>query len=242
MATDPSVSLHIENRIAPRQALLGCVAAQGLRTQLFPTTFGQELDQLLTARRQPLNPEEDALREAVRNLLRNGRYRPTGRGKPASEYLLRSALDQEGPGFPRINAPVDVCNYISLKYLLPISLWDVDLAGVLHFRFRTGKAGESYVFNAGGQIIEVEDLISGFRVEGTTEEPVVNPVKDSMRTKTTDASTFVAAVVYAPADAIERERMAGICREFADLLRECGPEVVAGFDLAGPGEDCIITL
>src|SRR5437660_929361 len=31
---------------------------------------------------------EDSVREAVRNLLRHGGFKPTGRSKPASEYLI----------------------------------------------------------------------------------------------------------------------------------------------------------
>ncbi len=34
---------------------------------------------------------DDAVRSAVRDLLRHGGYKPTGRGKPASEYLIRAA-------------------------------------------------------------------------------------------------------------------------------------------------------
>src|SRR5205823_2581845 len=33
---------------------------------------------------------DDAVREAVRQLLRHGGFKPTGRSKPASEYLLRA--------------------------------------------------------------------------------------------------------------------------------------------------------
>ncbi len=38
----------------------------------------------------PLAREEET-RRAVRDLLRHGGYKPTGRGKPASEYLVRAA-------------------------------------------------------------------------------------------------------------------------------------------------------
>src|SRR5262245_53355612 len=36
---------------------------------------------------------DDAVREAVRALLRKGGFKPTGRSKPASEYLLRAVGD-----------------------------------------------------------------------------------------------------------------------------------------------------
>src|ERR1700751_4974690 len=65
----------------------------------------------------------DEVRTVVRDLLRHGGYKPTGRGKPASEYLVRAAA--EGKLTP-INAAVDVGNAVSLHAGLPISVVDVD--------------------------------------------------------------------------------------------------------------------
>src|SRR5213082_3126034 len=68
---------------------------------------------------------DDAVREAVRALLRHGGFKPTGRSKPASEYLLRAARDG---GLASINPVVDVCNVVSLHSGLPISVVDLDRA------------------------------------------------------------------------------------------------------------------
>ena len=77
-------------------------------------------------------------------MLRNGSYKPTGRGKPANEYLLRAA----GEGsFPATNALVDANNLVSLKHMVPISVWDLDLASSHHTLFRLGRDDERYVFN-----------------------------------------------------------------------------------------------
>src|SRR5271155_1948310 len=54
---------------------------------------------------------DDAVRAAVRDLLRHGGYKPTGRGKPSSEYLIRAVA--EG-ALGAINAAVDACNAVSL--------------------------------------------------------------------------------------------------------------------------------
>src|SRR5690349_6711452 len=67
----------------------------------------------------------DAIRAAVRDLLRHGGYKPTGRGKPASEYLLRAV--SEG-ALGSINPAVDACNVASLHSGLPISVVDLDRA------------------------------------------------------------------------------------------------------------------
>ena len=43
----------------------------------------------------PVTRSEE-LRAAVRDMLRQGGYKPTGRGKPASEYLVRGKVVRQG--------------------------------------------------------------------------------------------------------------------------------------------------
>jgi DNA/RNA-binding domain of Phe-tRNA-synthetase-like protein len=93
--------------------------------------------------------------KAVRDMLRNGRYKPAGRAKPSSEYLLAAALDGS---FPRVNPLVDAVNLASLKYMYPMSIFDADRAGQA-LLCRLGAPGEDYVFNSSGQKIDVEDLV-----------------------------------------------------------------------------------
>lgn len=136
------------------------------------------------------------LRARVRDMLRCGRYKPAGRGKPASEFLLRAALNDS---FPLVNVPVDINNAISLASGLPGSIFDADLSGT-HLLLRRGRPGESYVFNPAGQVIGLEDLIVVCRREGESWVPCGNPVKDAMATKIRPETQSVAAVLYAPTD------------------------------------------
>ena len=131
---------------------------------------------------------DDAVRLQVRELLRHGGYKPTGRGKPASEYLLR-AVGEGALG--SINAAVDACNVCSLHSGLPISVVDLSL-GRAPFRIGVAGEGSSYVFNQGGQTIELAGLLCLFDAEG----PCANAVKDAQRTKTTPATTQVLCVVW----------------------------------------------
>ena len=86
----------------------------------------------------------DEVRNAVRELLRHGGYKPTGRGKPASEYLLRAV----GEGaLSSINAAVDACNVASLHSGLPISVVDLSLANA-PFRLGLAAAGTSCSLDA----------------------------------------------------------------------------------------------
>ncbi len=121
-------------------------------------------------------PIDDAVRAAVRDGLRGFGYKPTGRGKPASEYLARAAA--EGT-LASINVAVDAGNAISLASGLPISVVDLDrLAPPLSVA--VAPAGASYVFNAAGQTIDVGGLPCLFDAGG----PCANAVKDAQRTKT----------------------------------------------------------
>lgn len=130
----------------------------------------------------------DEVRGAVRELLRHGGYKPTGRGKPASEYLIRAVT--EG-ALGSINAAVDACNVASLHSGLPISVVDLALAKP-PFRVGLAPEGSSYVFNQGGQTIDLGGLLCLFDAEG----PCANAVKDAQRTKTTPATTSVLCVVW----------------------------------------------
>jgi DNA/RNA-binding domain of Phe-tRNA-synthetase-like protein len=122
----------------------------------------------------PMKSDDD-VRAHVRDVLRHGGYKPTGRGKPASEYLIKAATE----GMTSINAAVDACNVVSLHSGLPISVIDLDL-GKAPFKVAIAPEGAKYVFNASGQEIDLAGLVCLFDADG----PCANAVKDSQRTKT----------------------------------------------------------
>ncbi len=131
---------------------------------------------------------DEAVRAAVRDLLRHGGYKPTGRGKPASEYLVRAA--EEGL-LGSINPAVDACNAVSLHSGLPISVVDLDRAAP-PFRVGPGAVEAAYVFNAGGQTIRVAGLLCLHDADG----PCANAVKDAQRTKTHDGTRTTLSLVW----------------------------------------------
>jgi DNA/RNA-binding domain of Phe-tRNA-synthetase-like protein len=159
----------------------------------------------------PLQRDE-ALRGAVRDLLRHGGYKPTGRGKPASEYLVRAA----GEGaLASINLAVDACNAVSLASGLPISVVDLDLARP-PYRIALAPEGASYVFNAAGQAIDLSGLLCLFDAEG----PCANAVKDSQRTKTGPSTRATLSVVWGVKGF--EERTAAAVRWYRELLHAAG--------------------
>jgi DNA/RNA-binding domain of Phe-tRNA-synthetase-like protein len=132
--------------------------------------------------------QDDVLRTSVRDMLRQRGYRPTGRGKPSSEYLAGALADGR---WPCINAAVDAGNHASLQSGLPISVVDLDLVcGALSVA--TSPEGATYVFNQGGQTIDLGGLVCLCDEQG----PCANAVKDAQRTKTRPETTRVLAVVW----------------------------------------------
>lgn len=166
----------------------------------------------LVARRAAEDFPPPELKDGVRTLLKKGGFKPSGRNKPASEYLAQAA--REGR-FPTINNLVDVNNLLSLTTGFPISLLDCAPFGE-QLTLRFGREGESYVFNSAGQVIDLKGLICA--CGGADERPLGNPVKDSMTGKITDATKDVVAVVYAPAGF----ELASHLETFADWLKREG--------------------
>lgn len=168
-----------------------------LEAAAFTTTFPRPLGECATpesvtrwmraAEGAPFT-SDDEVRKVVRDLLRHGGYKPTGRGKPASEYLLGVAAD--GP-LPAINLVVDACNAVSLHSGLPISVVDLDRARGA-FAVRIAEAGTSYVFNASGQTIDVSGLLCLCDEDG----PCANAVKDAQRTKTNAETRRTLSIVW----------------------------------------------
>lgn len=133
-------------------------------------------------------PPDDAVRKAVRDLLRHGGYKPTGRGKPSSEYLLAAVAEQ---ALGSINLAVDACNAVSYQSGLPISVVDLDRAAE-PLSVAIAEAGTTYVFNASGQVIDVGGLLCLFDGSG----PCANAVKDAQRTKTQAGTVRTLSVVW----------------------------------------------
>lgn len=208
MTNDPPVALEIEEHPLLRVAAF---------TTRFPAPLGglstpDALRRLLDAEAPAPMLRDEAVRSAVRDLLRWGGYKPVGRGKPASEYLVRAA----GEGaLGSINLAVDACNAVSLHSGLPVSVVDLALARP-PFRVALAPAGASYVFNAAGQEIGLGGLLCLWDAEG----PCANAVRDSQRTKTRPDTTATLSVVWGAAGHEDRLREAAAW--YRALLEDAG--------------------
>lgn len=185
--------------------------ARPLAETLTPSAISSLVAPTATSRLQ----SSDAVRTAVRDLLRHGGFKPAGRSKPASEYLVGAI---ESGRFPQINALVDACNVVSLHAGLPISLVDVDrLDDRDQLAIQIAPPGTSYVFNPAGQVIDASGLVCLYDATG----PTGTPVKDAQRTKTHDGTRRALAVVWGttalPGRTAEATRwFRELCAEIAD--------------------------
>ncbi|MHB0955705.1 MAG: hypothetical protein ACYC0X_04930 [Pirellulaceae bacterium] len=169
------------------------------------------------ARTAETGPEGgEAQRQAVRRMLRAGGFKPSGRNKPAQEYLARTA--EEADHWPAILNAVDPLNVISLASGLPISLLSLDRAGC-SLLIRYGAPDERFVFNASGQELSIEGLVSICRYDGPRTIPVGTPVKDSQFAKVVVEDRHVLGCLYAPRSAVSQERLSHWSHELADALR-----------------------
>jgi DNA/RNA-binding domain of Phe-tRNA-synthetase-like protein len=151
-----------------------------LEVRAFTAVFASPLSEMarpdwLSALLQTSAPapvaSSDAIRGEIRNVLRAGGFKPTGRSKPSSEYLLRAASDQQ---LGVINPAVDAGNAVSLHSGMPISVVDMErLSEPLSIAI--APSGSQYVFNASGQIIDVGGLACLMDAQG----PCANAVKDA---------------------------------------------------------------
>jgi len=218
LTIDPSLSGVLRAALVWAFGLPGCP-----RTEAAPEYLAELLGRVREKGEAFLLPGRKA---AVRDMLRHGKYKPAGRSKPSSEYLLAAALSEDAlsGGYPLVNGPVDANNAVSLEWGYPASVFDLAATGP-SLLLRRGAAGESYVFNPSGQIIDLEDLVVACRPGGSVPsgwEPCGNPVKDAMATKVFEGATDIVAIVYAPASE-SRSSLAACAERFAVLLRDgCG--------------------
>ncbi len=205
---------------------IGVVEAKGLDWSAMPPSFaepnGGPFDQVLAESRAKGEALVSATRKAaVRSMLRHGAYKPAGRAKPSSEYLLQALLEDD---FPAVNYFVDAVNVVSLISGYPISIIDLEKAGP-DLLLRRARAGENYIFNAGGQTIDLTDLLCVCRrADGANAgasdgaySPTANPVRDSMATKLFPGAASAVAFIYAPAGA-ENADLESACARLAEFL------------------------
>lgn len=210
--------MDIDVRLNDPQFVGGIVVARGVTVGPTPAELAARIDELVARRAAEAEFPPPAVKEGVRAMLWRGGFKPSGRNKPASEYLAQAA--REGR-FPRINNLVNINNLLSLQSGLPISLLDLQAVSA-RVQLRYGTEGEKYVFNPTGQEIDLKGLICICREEGGASVPLGNPIKDSMAGKLKDGTNDVIGVIYATREAASAENLEALVQDFGALLTRFG--------------------
>lgn len=164
-------------------------------------------------------PSEVEALAPARDLYKAAGVDPTRR-RPASEALFRRAV--KGKKLYRINNAVDASNYCSLRFLLPIGLYDRDKIRGTRVVIRLGREGEAYAghgketVHLGGHILLADD-----------EGPFGHPSADSVRTAVEPSTARLLWIVFAPFAfdphrlaehaAVSQRTLCGACGGRADI-------------------------
>lgn len=198
--------------VAPNERLLARFFTCDFPAPLKDCPASDRVRRLLSKEESPGFAPDDQIKAAVRNLLRLGGFKPTGRSKPASEYLEKAFQD----GFLKpINAAVDVCNAVSLHSGLPISVLDLDLAQP-PYQVKIVPDKVSYIFNPSGQELDLQGLVCFWDAQG----PCGSPVKDSQRSKTHGDTRRTLVLIWGSQELPERVDAAE--KLYRELLQDCG--------------------
>ncbi|MCF7793493.1 MAG: hypothetical protein K9N09_06130 [Candidatus Cloacimonetes bacterium] len=151
----------------------------------------------------------------ARNLFRSIGMDPT-KHRPSSEGLLRRAL--KGKDYFSINTLVDIGNWCSLDFLLPICVYDADKTEG-EITARLGKEGESYFGHNKREV----NLFNRF-VVADEKGPFGSPITDSTKTAVDVKTKNAILIIFAPQD-FDDEILQKEIKIFSERVQEiCGGE------------------
>jgi DNA/RNA-binding domain of Phe-tRNA-synthetase-like protein len=152
----------------------------------------------------------------TRSLFKTIGIDPT-KHRPSSEALLNRSIKDKG--FFNINTLVDIANWCSLEFLLPICVYDLTkIKGDIEIR--KGAEGESYV----GHNRRDVNLQNRFLV-ADEQGPFGSPITDSTRTAVDESTEETFLIIFAP-ESFDSEKLAENIKSFANRVIDlCGGEI-----------------
>lgn len=154
--------------------------------------------------------------------------------RPSHEALLRRCI--RTGSLPSINAVVDIGNYASLKYLVPVGLYDLQKIKP-PLTIRLSIDGEPF-YPIGSDTAKI--LPRGIPLLSDSEKPIhIFPSRDSKFTKV-DLKTDKLLVIVAGVEGVPETTLEETASEIASYLREyCRAEGISNFakvSFGGGGE------
>ncbi|MBU1109152.1 MAG: hypothetical protein KKB51_20915 [Candidatus Riflebacteria bacterium] len=202
--------------LPPSNLRIGLIEARGITVK--PST--QEYrDQIGSDTIKFVSPDciyPDQMQKGIRSLLKTFGFHPSGRSRPASEFLFKD-LQNRG-GFNFINNVVDINNHLSLTSHLPISTFDLEKSGY-DLCLRIGLDDETYIFNREGQELSLKKLLVVAR-HGMDSAAIGSPVKDSQGTKVFEESKNIAVVIYTSGNVTTEDDMQRLLDRYVRLLKK----------------------
>ena len=200
--------------LPPSSLRIGLLEARNLNIK--PSSDDYRL-RILQETQRLLEPDfiyPDDKQKGIRSLLKTFGFHPSGRSRPASEFLHKD-LQNRG-SFNFINNAVDINNHLSLLSHLPISVIDLDKTGY-ELCLRLGFDDESYVFNREGHELSLKKLLVAAR-HGGDRTAFGSPVKDSQLTKVFAETKNLAYIVYTSVNITSEEELHSLLNLAAKLL------------------------
>jgi DNA/RNA-binding domain of Phe-tRNA-synthetase-like protein len=155
------------------------------------------------------SPAEIDVLKPARELYKSFGIDPT-KTRPSSEALLRRLL--RAKPLPRIMNAVDLCNLLSLSFMLPLGLYNsAKIDGEV--TLRRGRADESYP-----GIRKEAVHLDGRPLLSDRQGAFGNPTSDSLRTSVDGATGALWMVIFAPRS-VSRETMEANVQEAGEGMR-----------------------
>ncbi|MBF0406638.1 MAG: hypothetical protein HQM10_04745 [Candidatus Riflebacteria bacterium] len=201
--------------LPPGPLQIGVLEADGVKIRQSSEKYLSKIKSDIAHILQPGWVYPDAIQKGIRSLLKTYGFHPSGRNRPASEFLAKD-LQARGE-FKPINNVVDINNHVSMLSFLPISVIDraKDTEDII---LRTGTEAEEYVFNKEGQVLSLKNLLVLARNSGN-HLPVGSPVKDSQETKVFEDTRNILVVIYSSCRLISSEKLSEYLCIFSEYLK-----------------------
>lgn len=201
--------------LPPSLLRIGVIEARGVNIKASSASYqervNREVERFLAA--DFIYP--DHKQKGIRSLLKTFGFHPSGRSRPASEFLFKD-LQNRG-GFNFISNAVDINNHFSLVTHLPISVIDLDKAGY-DLCMRVGFDAESYLFNREGHELALKKLLVIAR-QGGDGMAIGSPVKDSQATKVFAETKNLAFFVYTSSNITSEDELHGLLNQAGKILQ-----------------------
>jgi DNA/RNA-binding domain of Phe-tRNA-synthetase-like protein len=197
------------------KVFVGVGVVLGINNASYPEGLGNVIDGVINEVRSRFTLDslkDDPVIRAYRDFYWHELGIDPTKQRPAQEALLRRVVRDEG--LPRINPMVDIGNVASIKYLVPVGLYDIDSFGGRDLVIRYARDGEG--FNPIGS--PKRKLTSNQIVLAAVNGLILHiyPYRDSEDTKIRDSTRNV-LIVTAGVPGVESFRLLDSVKYMMDL-------------------------